>query len=294
MTDRAAPTSSRRLGRRIGFGIAIVLAIVGAFVVRLVDIQVVSAATYNTQAAAKRDGSSTVYSTRGSILDRNGNALATSVERYDFTISPKVALDNEQKYPGTLLPYLKQIASVTGQDPNDLMAILEKDPTSDYAVLATGLDLDQYNQITAFKISGLYGVRVPGRVYPEGEVAGNLVGFLGTDAPLAGIEYSEDQCLAGTDGTVTYQRSRDGVPLPGTDVVEKPAVDGGTVQLTIDRDLQWFTQERTQKIQSDLGGTWSATIVVNIKTGEILALADEPTLDPNDFQAADPSVTGSR
>jgi len=290
--EGADRSGSRRLGRRIGVGIAIVLAIVIAFVVRLVDIQVVSAATYNAEATAKRDGTATVYSTRGSIVDRDGGVLAESVERYDITASPKVMLG-----PGggaAILPTLEQIADVTGQEPADLLAVLQEDPESDYAVLATGLDLDQYDRIVALKISGIYGVRVPGRVYPDGQVAGNLVGFLGTDEPLAGIERADDACLAGTDGVVTYQRSADGVRIPGTDVVEQPAVDGGTVTLTIDRDLQWFAQERTQKIMTDLGGTWAASIVVDTTTGEILALADVPTLDPNDFQSADPSVTGSR
>ncbi len=291
MTDRAAPSSSRRLGRRIGFVIAIVLAVVCAFVVRLVDIQVVDAATYNASATEHRDGSAIIYGTRGPIVDRDGGVLAESIERYDVTISPKVLLTYKDD---AVKAYLEELGGVTGQEVSALDAIVRKDPESDYAVLDKGLDLDQFDQVSAFKIPGLVLVRDTARIYPEGEVAGNLVGFLGTDAPLAGVELSEDQCLAATNGAVTYQRSADGVRIPDTEEVTTPSVDGGTVALTIDRDIQWYAQERVEKLRKKLKGTWAESIVVDTRTGQILALVDDPTLDPNDFQSAKASLTGSR
>src|SRR5690606_22563593 len=79
---------------------------------------------------------------------------------------------------------------------------------------------------------------------------------------------------------------------PETEVVEVPAVDGGNVQLTIDRDLQWSTQERLAAGVQTTGGEWGAAIVVRIEDGAIMALADYPTFDPNEFQTA--TVTGAR
>lgn len=291
--DRDERGQRRRLTARVGVVIAFMLVVVVAFGIRLVDIQVVSAASYNTDAESRRVGSSVVYGTRGNIVDRNGAVLAESTERYDITISPKIALGYTE-INGSILPMLEGIGQITGQDPTELLNILQRDPESDYAVLARGLTLEQYLAIRELKPPGVYGVRVPGRIYPNGAVAGNLVGFLGTDEPLAGFERSEDQCLAAQDGKIIYQRSADGVAMPGTEVTEVPAVDGGTLQLTVDRDLQWYVQEALAKIVTDVRGTWGSAIVVDVTTGEILALADVPTLDPNDFQSADASVTGSR
>jgi len=285
--------SPRRSGRRFGVAVVLVIVIVIAFAVRLVDIQIVSASELTAAAKDRRDGVAPVYGARGDIIDRNGAVLADSVERYDITASPKVALGFAEMN-GSVEQALSGIAAVTGQDPLALMAILQEDPTSDYAVLSKGLTLEQYQAVDALGIPWAYAVRVQGRTYPNGAVAGNLIGFLGTDEPLAGLERSEDSCLASTDGEISFERSEDGVRIPDTEVTEKPAVDGGTLQLTIDRDLQWYLQESVAKAAGDFAATWGSAAVVRVSDGAIMALTDWPTLDPNDFQNADPGVTGSR
>ncbi len=291
MTRGTAAGATRRVGSR-AIAVLVVLAIVViAFVVRLVDIQVVSAATYTEQARDRRALAATVYGTRGDILDINGQVLADSVERYDITASPKVALGYTD-LNGPVLPHLEGIASVTGQTVEELDAILRADPTSDYAVLAEDLTLDEYVAVRDLGIPWVIGIRVPGRTYPNGAIAGNIVGFLGTDEPLAGIEQMMDQCLAAQDGRVTYERGADGVRLPETEVVEVPAIDGASVTLTIDRDLQWTAMERLAAGVSTTGGEWGQAIVVRVDDGAIMALADWPTFDPNEFQTA--TITGSR
>lgn len=290
---RDASNATRRVGSRAIAVLVIIAIVVIAFVVRLVDIQVVSAATYTEQARDRRALDATVYGTRGDILDATGQVMADSVERYDLTASPKVALGFTDMN-GPVLPYLESIASITGQPVEELDAILRADPESDYAVLSKGLSLDDYLAVRDLGIPWLIGVRVPGRTYPNGAIAGNIVGFLGTDEPLAGIEQLMDQCLAATDGLVSYERGADGVRLPETEVVEVDAVDGGDVQLTVDRDLQWVVMERLAAGVSQVGGEWGEAIVVRIADGAIMSLADWPTFDPNQFQIADPAVTGSR
>lgn len=280
---------------RVRFGVAIVLtlAVVIGFAVRLVDIQVVSASTLTAEAKDKRDGVATVYGTRGDIVDRNGNVLADSVERYDITVSPRVALGFTEMN-GSVEQALADMAAITGQDPAAMMAVLTEDPQSDYAVLSHDLTLQQYQAIDALGIAWVYPVRVPARTYPNGAIAGNLIGFLGTDKPLAGLELSEDSCLASEDGEISFERSEDGVRIPDTEVTEQPAVDGGTLKLTIDRDLQWYLQETVAKAAGHFGATWGSAAVVRVSDGAIMALTDWPTLDPNEFQTADPGLTGSR
>jgi len=283
----------RRLGRRSGPAVLVVFAVVIAFAVRLIDIQVVSAQALTAEAKDKRALEAPVYGVRGSIVDRNGAVLADSVERYDLTVSPKVALGFSE-LNGSVQAGLKGIAGITGQDPAALLAIMTGDPTSDYAVLSKNLTLAQYQAVDALDIAWVYAVRVQARNYPNGALAANLIGFLGTDEPLAGLERSQNACLASVDGVVSYERSEDGVRLPGSEVTEVPAKDGGTLQLTIDRDLQWYVQERMAKAAQALGATWASAAVVRISDGALMAVTDYPTLDSNDFASADPAVTGSR
>src|SRR5690606_40624528 len=88
--------------------------------------------------------------------------------------------------------------------------------------------------------------------------------------------------------------SEDGVRMPGSEVVEDAAVDGGTVHLTIDADLQWFAQQALAEQGSAIGAQWGTAFVVDVKTGKIRAAADWPTVDPNDLNSAGADDSGAR
>ena len=117
------------------------------------------------------------------------------------------------------------------------MAALTSDPTSDFAYLAKGVTLDVFDAVRALDVPWVYFELRPSRTYPNGAIAGNLVGF--TDGLGAGLELSEDSCLASENGSATYEKGEDGVQLPGSLVTSVAPKDGGTLQLTIDRDLQF-------------------------------------------------------
>ncbi len=120
----------------------------------------------------------------------------------------------------------------------------------------------------------------PARTYPDGAVAGNLVGFMGTDGePLEGLEMTEDSCLTATNGTLDYQKGKDGVVIPGTKR-EQPATDGGTLELTINRDLQWYLQQLIGEQAQDMGAKAGAIMVVEVATGKIRAAAEWPSRRP--------------
>ncbi|MFM9878359.1 MAG: peptidoglycan D,D-transpeptidase FtsI family protein [Rhodoglobus sp.] len=284
---------TRRSRARISLVVVALFAVVAAFTVRLVDIQLVQASELNAQSLTKRAQEQVLYGTRGEILDTNGAVLAASVERYDIEVSPRSALTRSDA--ATSVPEaLAKIAAITGQDPAALMAVLTADPESDFAYLAKSVKLDVFEEVRALDIPWLYYELRPSRAYPNGAVAGNLVGFIGTDGPQAGLELSEDACLASTNGSATYEKGEDGVQLPGSLVTEVAPKDGGSVTLTIDRDLQFYVQQRIAQTYTELGAEWATAVVMRVSDGALMAVADYPSVDPNNVDGVPNTALGSR
>jgi cell division protein FtsI (penicillin-binding protein 3) len=291
--------------RRLALSVVAVFAIVGVFVVRLVDIQLVQAEQLTQAADSRQLQTVTTYGVRGNIVDSNGVVLADSVDRFDITASPKNAVPKNgadgfertnkdgTKSHVSLMDAIGEISQITGVDQQKLYTALTKDPTSDFTYLVKAVKLSVFDKVKALKIPWVYSEPHPARTYPNGAVAGNLVGFIGTDGPLAGTELKQNACLAGRNGTSTYEASADGVRLPGSTVVVKPAVDGGTITLTIDSNLEWFAlQTLAQQVQAT-GSDWGTAMVVRVSDGHIMADADYPTIDPNDLNSATPDSTGA-
>ncbi|WP_210481673.1 penicillin-binding protein 2 [Naasia sp. SYSU D00948] len=288
----------RRSRRRIAASALALLAVLAVFLVRLIDIQVVHADSLNAEAEDKRSIPQTIMGVRGDIYDSTGVLLAQSVLRYDITASPRTAVKSEV----TPQQAAEQIAPITGQKPEELVAAIqsavEKDPDSDFAYLSKAVDAAAFEQIRDLEIPWVYYQAKPARVYPNGAVAGNLVGFVGSENQAqAGIELSEDECLAGEDGSEVYERSADGVRIPGSTIVTQEAVNGDDIVLTIDSDLQWFTQQTLATYAQRWEAAWGTVVVQEVETGRLLAVADYPTVDPNNVSATadvDVSSLGSR
>ncbi|WP_231595192.1 penicillin-binding protein 2 [Salinibacterium sp. SWN1162] len=263
------------------------------FMVRLVDLQVVQAEALNAEADTKRTLTSVAYGTRGDIVDTRGAVLADSVERFDIVISPRVTLLRENASV-VVLDDLKQITDIIGGDPDEMLTMILENPESDFEYLAKSITLEQYQAVEDLGISWLYYELNPERSYPNGEIAGNLVGFIGTDGPQAGVELTSDECLAGTDVEASYARGEDGVALPGSAVETLEPQDGGTLSLSIDRDLQFYVQQRMAQTAESLGATWATGVVMRVSDAHLLAVSDWPTVDPNDVNLADRDALGSR
>ena len=296
---------ARRSRRRLAVAVLGVFAIVAVFSVRLVDIQVVRAETYRTVAGSNYM-TSTLWGTRGSIVDSNGTVLATSVDRFNITAAPvnvdpegferRVEIDGERRTVHvSVMDALNEISeAVGGADVQKMFDALMSDPDANFTYLVKEVKLAQFQKVKDLRIPWVYSEPQPARSYPNGAVAGNLVGLMGRDGPLAGTEYQWNECLASENGQVSYAVSEDGVRMPGSEVVEEPATDGGTVHLTIDSDLQWFAQQAIAEQGSAIGAQWATAFVVEVETGRIRAAADWPTIDPNDLDSAAPDDSGAR
>ena len=298
----------RLRGSSLRRAVAIVIVIAAAlvFLVRLVDVQVVSAAALNEDARGKRAVPVPIESVRGDIVDRNGDVLATTDERYDAQLSPKNTTLNKGRFwrpdperggaatvEVTAQQAFAEIGEITGQSADEIQKIvddaLEKDPKSDFAYVKRGIDLSQLNALKKLGIGWLTFTPQHQRTYPNGAVGGNVIGFAGQDEePQSGIELSQNECLTGSDGSEVYERGADGVALPGSLVVEKKAVDGGTVRLTIDRDLQWEAQQTINQQVQRTSAEWGYLVIMDARTGELVAVAEDGSVDPNDVDGSDP------
>jgi cell division protein FtsI (penicillin-binding protein 3) len=153
--------------------------------------------------------------------------------------------------------------------------------------------------LAAVEDAGFEGIRLeddPIRAYPAGDVAANLLGYMGTDEPLGGFERTFDKQLAGVDGEATWQsNSGKGVRIPLRESTLKAARNGAPLRTTIDRDLQWFTQKVLAQTVQQYRAESGAAVVMDTRTGEVLALADVPTFDANEpTEAASADDLGSR
>ncbi len=263
----------------------IVVVIVGAFFVRLVDIQVVRAAELTTESTEFRTQSAKLWAERGQIVDRAGNPLAHNADRYDVTVSPMHVADfRRDGQTVTVMAALGEIESITGTPVAQMWANVSEDPDSNFAYLSKEATTSQYRALVDLEIPWMYFEPNPERFYPFGSVAGNLTGMMGTDGPLEGVELKWDQCLQAQHGTLRYQRGADSVKLPGTMEVTEEASDGGNAVLTVDSDLQWFVLQQLARYGQNLGAQSGSAMVVEVKTGDVVAAADWPTYDPNNFE----------
>src|SRR5690606_17060622 len=171
--------------RRTVVALAVILIVLSAFVVRLVDIQVVSANEHVTDSlnVGQLGSTSILYGDRGTILDQNGIVLASSVKVYDAQLSPSLMVqleENTEKPPKMLWNEASErIAEITGQDVEELRTgvaqNLENDPSSQYYQLATGLSTEKHLALRDLGLLYLHALPRETRVYPNGAVAGNVV-----------------------------------------------------------------------------------------------------------------------
>ena len=281
------PGDPRRRIRKIQAFVVIIAIIFG---IRLVDLQIVEADAINAKSYANRAVSRVLPSLRGQIVDDEGKVLARTDFKYDINAAPDIVAPFNRKVNGQEVLVSKEqaageIAALTGQTPADVL--MKISGTGKYSQVAKAVDASIYRQIKKLDIPWLFYDPRPSRTYPSGAVAGGILGFLDPDGlPLEGIELAQNACLAGKDGEETFEKGVDGIKIPSSVVTTQVARDGSDVILTINADLQYYAQQVVTAQTNKLRADWGTAIVIEVKTGKILAAAEAPTMDPNVYGEA--------
>lgn len=274
------PPARRLVGLLVTFVIAFV-AIVG----RLVVLQVKDAGSLGALAVDQRLRRLTLPAPRGAILDRSGQPLAMSVPTKAVYADP--ALVRDPALEGRI------VARALGLDPVKVAAALRA--RGRFLYVARGVDLRTAGALEARHLAGIGFLDESRRSYPGGALAPQVLGFVNVDgAGLAGLELQYQDALAGRPGRQLVEEDPTGTLIPQGDNSDRPAVGGTSIVLTIDREIQYRAQASLAaavKANHAKGGT---VIVMDPRTGDILAMATNPSFDPNDFQRADPATYRNR
>ncbi|MCO4256620.1 peptidoglycan D,D-transpeptidase FtsI family protein [Pseudarthrobacter cellobiosi] len=282
-----APNATKRL--RLGLGIMLtLLLVVGGklFFVQGLDVGGMAAAALDY-----RMRETSLPAERGSILGANGTVLANSVIRYNVVVDQTTNTKTEKFWRleegvDKLVEVsrdqgISELAAVLGMDADELRNAVTGE--SKYHIVAKDLKPDVELRVSDLSIPGIVTEGVSKRVYPNGSVAGGIIGFLQDgNTGQAGIEQTQDGLLRGKDGKRLFEIGADGLRIPvGVDELTPPE-DGKDVKLTLNSDLQYFAQQAIQSQSDKQGAEWGVITVMDAKTGDIVAMADTNAPDPND------------
>ena len=271
--------------KRLQLFVIAVLIVAVLFIGRLVEVQIIKASEINEQSLSSRSVTHTIPAIRGQILDSTGRVLARTVLKYDVNVAPVNVKPLPRKVNGVTVEIpvaqlVAQIAGILGMTPEEVSAKIAG--TGQYANIKRGVDANVFDQLKKLEIDWLYFDAIPSRTYPSGALAGSLIGFLSDGKPMGGIEGLYNSCLAGTDGKESYEKGEDGIKIPESVVTTTKAVNGRDVHLTLNADLQYFAQQVLTQHWASLKADWATAVVIEVKTGKILAAAEAPTMDPNE------------
>ncbi|WP_245563524.1 peptidoglycan D,D-transpeptidase FtsI family protein [Longispora albida] len=263
--------------RRLRLSAALLLLLFAAVGGRLIHLQVTKAAEYSANGLVGRLAKRTIPAPRGPILDRKGAVLAHSVEaRLVFADPPLV--ENVSEVAEKLSPLLAMSKTDLWQKLQ--VTKLDNGQPNRYVVLQRGADISTGDAIEALNLAGVGVRRDFKREMPGNDLAANVVGRAGTDGRgLNGLESSLDSYLYGRDGTEEFEAYRGELKIPSGFYRETPARPGSTVQLTIDNDLQFQAQQMLTEKMLKHNAKFACAVVMDVKTGELLALASTPGYD---------------
>jgi cell division protein FtsI (penicillin-binding protein 3) len=262
---------------RLRIGLLLVAMVLSVFAVRLLQLQGIDPGSYASAALAQNRVTVSLPAQRGEILARNGTPLADSVDGEMVIADPALT---REKAPALA----KLLAKRLGVDYATTLQRLRK-KGSRFQYIARHKPAHEVDAvIDAADGAGFAGLTTesdPIRDYPQGDVAANLVGFEGTDGPLAGLELSLNKTLSGTDGSATYEASG-GTRIPLAPSKQVSPVNGRNVRTTLDPDLQWYAQKQIAQAVQEHDAKDGCVVVMDTRTGQLLAYADYPSFDPND------------
>lgn len=260
--------------KRVMILFLIVVFLLFSLFLRLVWVQVVSSGDYQNRAMAQRLREQTVEPKRGLILDRNGEALVVS-----GTAETIVALPPEIKDPEKTAQLLQPYSTLQA---GELLRRLKAERSSMNLDRKVSPEIAQ--KIKQLNLPGIISKPEASRYYPKGELAAHILGFSGTDGDgLEGLEKTMDRYLGGIPGQMAVEKDARGRELPNSVQEYYPPQDGYNIFLTIDHVIQYIAERELERGMTKVKADGGSVIVMDPQTGEILALANWPTYNPNVF-----------
>lgn len=330
------PKSSTQGGarkRRVNMVTAIALVIAGVLIIRLGWVQVVWGPELSLNASEQRTRVYVDPARRGTIVDREGNQMAYTMQARSLTVSPNIMREElktgtdlalrlaaEETDPENVASYVtieegnayvfaseeqretilsdkveERIQSIADRIPEIIKShdqdvtgisseeILDKlNADSQYEVLVRNVDPDVASEITD-EMPSVAADHQDIRQYPNGAIGENIIGRISMDGEgQFGFEASNDSLLAGNNGRSTQDMSILGQAIPGTLRDQIPAIDGASVELTVDLDLQTYVQQALEQAKANSGAENASAVVLDAKTAEVLAMANTDTINPNE------------
>lgn len=245
---------------------------------QLIRWQIIEHHRFVAWAEAEHQDELVLPSRRGDIRDRNGHLLATDLIQYDISVSPKIISDPEDT--------AERLATVLDIPEDKLVTVLTS--KSPWTPLVNGTPQSVGETIIGWDIVGLQVEPRPKRVYPEGDMAAHLLGFVNSNGNgFYGIEGYYDNMLKGKPGLQAGERGPFGeiIPLAGSHFI--PPVAGSTLYLTIDRNVQYLIESELRQAIIQYQAQRGTIVVLEPKTGAILGTASYPSYDPNNYAASE-------
>lgn len=249
-----------------------------ALIARAAYVQIVNVEELTNEADKRSLRVQEIKSARGSILDRNGQMLSISVPMFQLKVDPKVILENDgiaknkEKW--------KALAEVLGMSYKDLVSKIESKPKLREIVLARQISEQIKNYAQDLKLPTMIISSDYRRFYPRAEETAHLLGFTDVDNNgIEGIEKSFNSLLVGKSGSRTYRKDKYGNIVE--DIADIKKYDAHNVTLSIDKDLQAMVYLEIKKAVAENNASSGTAVLVDVRTGEILAMVNAPSYNPN-------------
>ena len=266
--------------------LALLALLVGAIACQIVYLQVIDHDFLKGQGDARSLRHIPIPAHRGLITDRNGEPLAVSTPVTTLWANAKEMQTAKDKWP--------ELAAALGQDPKALSERLEAQANKEFIYLVRGLTPEQGQQVLDLKVPGVYGIEEFRRFYPAGESTAHMVGFTDIDDHgREGVELAYDEWLAGVPGKRQVIKDRRGRLIKDVQVT-KNAKAGKPLALSIDLRLQYLANRELRNAIIENGAKAGSLVIMDVKTGEILAMVNQPTYNPNNRRNLQPAMMRNR
>lgn len=266
--------------------IGLLALMVGAICWRIIDLQVVDRDFLKGQGDARSLRHIPIPAHRGLITDRNGEPLAVSTPVTTLWANPKEMQASKERWP--------QLAVALGQNPQQLTERLTQQASKEFIYLVRGLTPEQGQHVLDLKVPGVYGLEEFRRFYPAGDVTAHMVGFTDLDDHgREGVELAYDEWLAGVPGKRQVIKDRRGRLIKDIQVT-KNAKAGKTLALSIDLRLQYLATRELRNAIAEQEAKAGSLVIMDVKTGEVLAMVNQPTYNPNNRRSMFPAAMRNR